>query len=40
MLMGLTQPLTEGSSINIELLFSDGSSKSVEVPVKSISAMQ
>lgn len=39
MLMGLTQPLTEGMTINIELVFSDGSRKSVEVPVKSLSAM-
>jgi copper(I)-binding protein len=39
MLMGLTHPLTEGTSINIELQFSDGSKTAVAVPVKSISAM-
>lgn len=38
MLMGLHNALTEGDSINIELQFEDGSSKSVNVPVKSISA--
>jgi copper(I)-binding protein len=38
MLMGLHDALTEGGSINIELVFEDGSRKSVSVPVKSISA--
>ena len=39
MLMGLYQPLTEGSSFSINIQFADGSSTSVKVPVKSISAM-
>lgn len=39
MLMGLKRPLAEGTTFNIELVFSDGSRNTVEVPVKSISAM-
>lgn len=38
MLMGLNQPLVEGSSIEILLTFNDDSTKTVTVPVKSISA--
>ena len=39
MLMGLKQPLVEGTTIQITLAFSDGSNKIVDVPVKSLSAM-
>ena len=39
MLMKLQQPLAEGTTIQITLQFSDGSSKTVNVPVKSLSAM-
>ena len=39
MLMGLQQPLTEGTTFRINIQFADGSETSVEVPVKSISAM-
>ena len=39
MLMQLHEPLLEGTTIQVTLHFSDGSSKLVDVPVKSLSAM-
>ena len=38
MLMGLQEPMTEGSEITMDLMFDDGSHTQIKVPVKSISA--
>ena len=40
MLMGLQEPMTEGSEISIELTFDDNSHTQIIVPVKAIAASQ
>jgi copper(I)-binding protein len=40
MLLGLTEPLSPGAEVDLEMRFSDGTKKNIVAPVKSVQGMQ